>query len=214
MEAPEGLSLDNETPGVSEFTVSFDELNKISRIMALKKQASLKAKRRNKVEFRRNNKNRPQEVSSKKLPRRYPTVLLNSKTVFRDPRFDSLCGTFNEKEFHDSYQFIDVIKDKERKELKKMLHKCGPSEAEKIKLLLSKMKNQDLEKKKKLNQLQEQEKEREHIIKALEEGKNPRFKTKAAKRFTELVSQYDSLKKRGKIEKYFKKKNKKTRFKE
>ncbi|GAU28037.1 hypothetical protein TSUD_264950 [Trifolium subterraneum] len=45
--------------------------------------------------LKRANKNRPMEASSKKLVPAFRDVIQTSKKVVRDPRFESLCGTFD-----------------------------------------------------------------------------------------------------------------------
>ncbi|MCH99021.1 ribosomal RNA processing protein 36, partial [Trifolium medium] len=45
--------------------------------------------------LKRANKNRPMEVSSKKPVPAFRDVIQTSNKVVRDPRFESLCGTFD-----------------------------------------------------------------------------------------------------------------------
>lgn len=52
------------------------------------------------------NKNRPMEVSCKKPVSRLREVIQAPKKVVRDPRFESLCGTFDEKQFKSKYNFL------------------------------------------------------------------------------------------------------------
>ena len=50
--------------------------------------------------MKRDNKNRPREMSSKKTVKRYRDVVgvsAENKNEKRDPRFDSMCGEFDEK---------------------------------------------------------------------------------------------------------------------
>ena len=50
--------------------------------------------------MKRDNKNRPREMSSKKTVKRYRDVVGLStaiKSEKRDPRFDNMCGEFDEK---------------------------------------------------------------------------------------------------------------------
>ena len=50
--------------------------------------------------MKRDNKNRPKEMSSKKPVKRYRDVVgvsAENKHEKRDPRFDSMCGEFDEK---------------------------------------------------------------------------------------------------------------------
>ncbi|KAG2677384.1 hypothetical protein I3843_12G097400 [Carya illinoinensis] len=72
----------------------------------------------------RANKNRPMEASSKKPVGRFREVVQAPKRVIRDPRFESLCGAFDAKQFRSKYNFLfkkydpDII-EKERKKLDK-----------------------------------------------------------------------------------------------
>ncbi|KAE8055254.1 hypothetical protein FH972_012106 [Carpinus fangiana] len=70
------------------------------------------------------NKNRPSEVSSKKPVSRLREVIQAPKRVIRDPRFESLCGTFDAKQFRSKYNFLfkkydPEIIEKLRKQLRK-----------------------------------------------------------------------------------------------
>ena len=65
-----------------------------------------KDKESKKIEFKRENKNRPREVSSKAKVGRLRDVvgfklgLAKKSDQKRDPRFDALCGSFDEKVIH------------------------------------------------------------------------------------------------------------------
>merc|ERR1719357_1486581 len=87
--------------------------------------ATAKAKRAEMAElYKRDNKNRPRETSSKKTVKRLRDVVglkADQKLDKRDPRFDNLCGEFDEKVFKDSYKFVDAIKAKELASLKSQL---------------------------------------------------------------------------------------------
>ena len=50
--------------------------------------------------MKRENKNRPRQMSSKKTVKRFRDVVgltTEKKVERRDPRFDNMCGEFNEK---------------------------------------------------------------------------------------------------------------------
>lgn len=54
--------------------------------------------RKSKADYKRENKNRPRETSSKKTVGRFKDVVgltSEQKSAKRDPRFDSLCGKLN-----------------------------------------------------------------------------------------------------------------------
>ena len=81
--------------------LSFEELQKLKEKLGTKKfnqtVKGQKAKDVKEVDYSRANKNRPREISSKsrKIERK---VVIQVPKVFRnDPRFDGLCGEYNEK---------------------------------------------------------------------------------------------------------------------
>lgn len=41
----------------------------------------------------------------------------------RDPRFDDMCGEFNEAKFRRSYAFLDELKAEEAAQVKKLMHR-------------------------------------------------------------------------------------------
>jgi ribosomal RNA-processing protein 36 len=78
------------------------------------------------------------EASSKRRPPRFidfGTIPRNSQRKFRDPRFDSLSGKFNEDLFHKSYSFVEEYKQEELKEINEQLRKeQDPEEKERLAL--------------------------------------------------------------------------------
>lgn len=104
------------------------------------------------AEFKRENKNRPREISAKKqvplLGKSKPT---KNDMGPRDPRFDSRCGDFDRDSFKNNYSFVNEIREKEISELKNQLKKLKSDQTEeknKVKLVLQRMQNQNLEEKK------------------------------------------------------------------
>jgi ribosomal RNA-processing protein 36 len=94
--------------------MSIEELQKLKERIGLKlfnkamekdqKKTGDKPSSRKRELFKRENKNRPREVSAKRQVPRFRDVVglsseMNTKTSLgkRDPRFDSLCGEFDEK---------------------------------------------------------------------------------------------------------------------
>ena len=99
--------------------------------------------------FKRVNKNRPQEISSKKavnqLREVFPIKKRNEEKQRRDPRFDEECGHFSQNIFDKTYSFLNDIKDKETKQLKKMLKKTKNEEKrQELSYLLQRLKNQKI----------------------------------------------------------------------
>lgn len=121
---------------------------------------SERANRPAKKEFKRENKNRPREMTSKRpvpLLRNDKPKAKDSAERVRDPRFDPNCGEFNAKKFKENFSFVADIKATELLELKGQLKESkDPKEIKKLKYLIQRMQNQNLEEKKR--------KEREHLL--------------------------------------------------
>jgi ribosomal RNA-processing protein 36 len=103
--------------------------------------------RSKKCSFKRINKNRPQETSSKRPVSQFREVFQIKKnsveTERRDPRFDEKCGSFNEKVFKQTFSFLNDIKDKEMNDLKKLLKKTkNETKRKEIEYLLQRLQNQ------------------------------------------------------------------------
>ncbi|KAG8228609.1 hypothetical protein J437_LFUL009314 [Ladona fulva] len=196
--------------------MSFEELQKLKEKLGAKvyNEAMFGKNKIKDKAFKRRNKNRPREMSSK-VP--IPIVPKQSvfKEKFRDPRFDSLCGKFNEKAFKSAYRFVNDIREKEKNQLKKMLHKeTDPDEQENMKYLLKRMENQEREEKMKEEKELVLREERETRIKMLKQGKLPKFKSKAEQKLNILVDRYEKLKKSGKLQKHIEKQRIKNKRKD
>lgn len=111
-----------------------------------------KKKQKPKLEFKRDNKNRPRETSSKKQVPLLGKVSTSKKGDGpRDPRFDNKCGEFDRDKFKEDYGFVNEIREKEISELKKELRELRSDqidERNKIKMVIQRMQNQNLEAKK------------------------------------------------------------------
>lgn len=163
---------------------------------------------------KRDNKNRPSEVSSKVVPllnpikKIKPQIKTTEEKVKRiDPRFDSLYGEFDKRVFDKNYKFLNDVKEKEKKKLQKKLKQKGSDERKnQVKLLLQRIENQDREKQK----MEAQEKikldQRQKRAEALKEGKKPQFLKKRESKLLQLVGQYEDLKSTGKLNKHIKQK--------
>lgn len=186
--------------------------------------------------FKRENKNRPREISSKKPISRFSETPKMKKNVPRDPRFDSLCGTFNEKAFKNAYSFVSKLKERDLQALKKQLSDTeDPKEIKKIKYLIQRLENQ-LREEKKLKERQEKDVEEKHeIAEAIKQGEKPIFKKKckflfvldsidrvsylinhcltsftAEKKILSMEAQYEELKNSGKLKKHMQRLRKKN----
>ena len=147
------------------------------------------------------------------------TIAPSNKKEVRDPRFDALCGEYDEKIFKTSYKFVDGIKAKELIELKKQLkdeqsNEQDEEKIEQLKYLIQRMENQVREKTK-INKQKEAEKEEKNRNRELaKEGKAPVFMSKAERKNKELVDKFEELKSSGRIDSYLKKKAKKNETKD
>jgi len=161
------------------------------------------------VEFKRDNKNRPKEISSKIKPRnkRMKPVIEQAK---RDPRFDPLCGEFDKKEFRSQYSFVDDVKSKELKLLKSQLKESHGEERNKIKYLVQRLENQERSKKIIEDKMKKADKERLEMKEKVERGEQIFFKDKKTLKEEELVEKYEKLKQTGRVDKYIQKKSKKN----
>jgi len=89
---------------------------------------------------KRDNRNRPQEVTSKRPVGRFLQVVQPIKKKSRDPRFDELSGKFNQDSFDKAYSFLDDYRKDEMEQLKKKMGKIkDPYEWEKLKTQQSKL---------------------------------------------------------------------------
>nr|CAI5856729.1 unnamed protein product [Callosobruchus analis] len=128
--------------------LSFEDLLKMREEMGAKlyNETVLGVKKRKiKSDYKRANKNRPRELSSrirpKQLKREFnqsvPSVKQNRP---RDPRFDPLCGQFDAKTFKSDYKFVHNIRIEEKKQLEKELKSCtDPTRQQKIKKLIQRI---------------------------------------------------------------------------
>lgn len=165
--------------------------------------------------FKRENKNRPMEISSKKTVSRFREVVPVKKKLSRDPRFDDLSGEFKEDLFKKAYSFLDDVKEREKEKIqKKMVKEKDPEKQQKLKLLYNRMKQQELSAKQK-NKQEEIEKEwKKKEQELVKQGKTPYYLKKADIRKLELAEKFRELKKSGKVDQYLKKKRKKNAQKE
>ncbi|XP_057830960.1 uncharacterized protein LOC131041777 [Cryptomeria japonica] len=164
----------------------------------------------------RANKNRPMEMSSKKPVGRLREVVQAPKKVIRDPRFESLCGNYDESRFKKLYSFIfDEELPMERKKLQKTLEKSkDPKAVEEMKKHISWIDNQ-------LRTVQEGNKYSEKLSEhkknekeAVKQGKRPFYLKKSEVRKQQLIEKYKSLKASGKLEAFLAKRRQKNAAKD
>lgn len=128
-------------------TLSFEDLLKMKEEMGSKLYNETvfgKPKTKPRKDFKRANKNRPREMSSKlkyfKRELNNGLAAVPKKSVSRDPRFDPLCGQFDDKSFKSNYKFVDKIRQNEINRLETELKSCrDPERKSTIKLLIQRM---------------------------------------------------------------------------
>lgn len=124
--------------------MSFEELQKLKLEMGTKLYSQtiseVKKKQNVNTSFKRANKNRPREMSSKRPEKIEINVPNVKKQQTRDPRFEPMCGTFDKKSFKENYKFINDLRKQEKEQLKKALKSTvDERERKKIKFLIQRL---------------------------------------------------------------------------
>jgi ribosomal RNA-processing protein 36 len=182
----------------------------------------------------RDNKNRPQELSSKRPVKRFRVAAgLSaedaSKKQIRDPRFDALAaGEAESSAWRSRYAFLTDKRRQEAQEIQERLdrsaaagkkrgrngaqrqrlheQRLSPDEEERLRAELSRMQNQ-LRAHDQMEQRQRTKSSlRKEEVAAVKAGKRPFFVKPAALKEQELVSQYEQLRSSGQLEKFMAKK--------
>lgn len=195
--------------------MSFEDLQKLKQKIGEKcyneTVFNTTSKKKLPAEFKRANKNRPREMSSKIKVSTFREVVLVNKDRSRDPRFDSLCGTYNERQFKHSYSFLTDIKKKEKEQLHRELKDTTDAQRRKdIKYLIQRLENQEREERRKAELEEKKKEERRKQINDLRQGRKPKFIKKSEKKVLDLVDRYEELKKSGKLLKHIEKQRKKN----
>jgi len=228
-ESPQQMSSKSHEEDTDRLAIREEISNlSIEELLALKEKIGSKLFDKNmgisksskyKDRFKRENKNRPrmEEIAKRPVRKHFDSVGVkpSAKKEIRDPRFDPLCGEFDDKIFKTSYKFVDDIKSKELIELKKQLKgEEDPEKIEQLKYLIQRMENQAREKGKLEKRKDDQKEEMKRNKELAKEGKAPVFISKSDRKKKELVEKFEELKGSGKIDKYLKKKAKKNESKD
>lgn len=199
-------------------TLSFEELQKLKEKIGAKvyKEALFGKKKEGDAPkiFKRENKNRPREMSSKKPVRMLQAIPTVKKKEIRDPRFDPLCGEFDKKQFAEDYNFLSDIRIKDIKAIRAELKETTDPERQiKLRRLLQRLNDQHKHTKRSKVEKEVVEKNREHIEQEFRAGKQPHFKNKSEQRVEALVKQYEELKKEGsgRIQRHLKRRQQKVK---
>ncbi|GFN94505.1 ribosomal RNA processing protein 36 [Plakobranchus ocellatus] len=131
--------------------------------------------------FKRENKNRPSELSARRpVPRNTPVA---KTKINRDPRFDDLSGEYNEKIFKSSYGFLSDVKLKEKQKLKKVITKTKSKDKKvHLKQLYNRMEQQEAAEKKKAKAEAMEKEWKKKELERVKEGKRPFFMKKSQKK--------------------------------
>lgn len=126
------------------------------------------------ISHKRENKNRPREMSSKKPVSRLRQVIPVKKRMTRDPRFDELSGTFNQEKFEKAYSFLDEVKANEKKQLQRELQKTKqPERKQQLDSLLKRMDQQEAAKKSLDTKREADRKRKKAELELVKQGKRP-----------------------------------------
>ncbi|XP_053984362.1 ribosomal RNA processing protein 36 homolog [Hylaeus volcanicus] len=197
--------------------MSFEDLQKLKEKLGTKvyNEALFGSRKVRKVDFKRENKNRPREMSAKKPVSRFREIVQIKKNIPRDPRFDGLCGTFDQKEFKKAYGFLTDVKKNDLQKLKKQLTETeDPKVIKKIKYLIQRLENQLREEQRRDHQEEKKNQDKTEIVEAIKRGEKPVFKKKTERKVLDLVSQYEELKTSGKLKKHIQRLRKKNLHKD
>ncbi|XP_016148447.1 ribosomal RNA processing protein 36 homolog [Sinocyclocheilus grahami] len=200
-------------------TMPFEEIMRLQNKVGTKAYnkiayGSTKAQKKNEP-MKRLNKHRPQEISAKKHVPFLRKVVPVKKMIPRDPRFDDLSGEYKPDIFSQTYKFINDIRQKETKIVRRKLGKAkSDTKKEELKALLKRMENQQ-----RARQRQEHEREKELHFKQKQrelvgQGHKPFYLKKSDKKKLELAEKYSELKKSGKLENFLSKKRKRNATKD
>lgn len=139
-------------------------------------------RKKSQSEFKRENKNRPRETTTKKqVPLHGGTKSKRKEQLNgpRDPRFDNRCGEFDRDKFKQDYEFVNEIRETEAEQLKAQLRSSANEEEKvKIKALLQRMKNQSREAQKLKERKEAKQQHTSKISAAIKTDKKPFFVSK------------------------------------
>lgn len=148
--------------------------------------------------FKRYNKNRPVEMSSKVAVH----MRRKRKEKRRDPRFEEECGVYDGERFKRQYGFLEGMREKEKRILvRRVKRERDPEKRRELEKIAQGIKGQ---------QVTEEEKDRIRRVKqhAIKVTGTPFLNRSFLKKFS-LADKFQHLKKTGKLDKYIERKRKK-----
>jgi len=179
------------------------------------------SKKRQKV-FKRENKNRPREVSSKIPVSTSRNIFAVKKKIRADPRFEEgfdevqprnkIKAEHRVRQRERDYSFLENLRQKETFELEKKLgdKSMSAEDRQNAKKILQKIRSREVTKKQQKLRTDLNQKYSDFLRNAKESGQQVKYLTKKEKKKAELISKYNELKKTGKLDKYLEKKRKKN----
>ncbi|GIL84183.1 hypothetical protein Vretimale_15828 [Volvox reticuliferus] len=166
--------------------------------------------------FRRESKDRPVEMSSKRPVGRFREVIQVPRKKACDPRFDSTAGPPPVDAFRRRYSFLyNEMLPQEKAELQNKLKKeRNPNQRSRLQSQLQRveaaMRDEDL--RRRTQKLESEWKSKERG--AVAAGKTPYFLKASDKKRLALLAKYQELKERGKLDKFMEKRRKKNAAKD
>ncbi|KAL3154932.1 hypothetical protein ABBQ38_011464 [Trebouxia sp. C0009 RCD-2024] len=190
-----------------------------SRLYTVHKQSSTQPIGTSKVgksDFKRQNKNRPTEQSSKKPVPRHRQVLEVSTSKSRDPRFENLSGKFSTDQFRKQYAFVyDEALPEDKKDLKRQLQGTkDPGSREQLQTRLARVEQQIKEEQTRRQQQDQLKSHKAEELAAVKQGKQPYFMKRSETKRQQLIARYKHLKATGGLEKVVQKRRRKNAMKD
>lgn len=144
--------------------------------------------------MKREAKNKPMEMTSKRAVTRRREVVELPAAKRRDPRFDQMSGKLNQDLFEKSYDFLDKYKQDEEQMLKaQMLKEKDPEEKERLQQVLLRMvsqRNATKDSKRKQALQRERKRTEQDLVK---QGKKPFYLKKSDQKKLELIDKFKQL---------------------
>lgn len=120
----------------------------------------------------------------------------------RDPRFDPLCGNFNQDLFKKSFNFINGYKKTELTMLQKaMYEEKNKEEREQLKDLYQRQKSKLMQEEKDERKMEQKRRWKKEELELVRQGKRPFHLNRKQEKKMELIDKFEKAKKSGNSEK-------------
>ncbi|KAK9805361.1 hypothetical protein WJX73_006577 [Symbiochloris irregularis] len=161
-------------------------------------------------------KHRPAEASSKRPVKRLREVVEGTSSTHRDPRFDTMLGSFSDDKFKKRYSFLyDENLPDEQQELRKSLKKVKGAETQQsLKQQLKDVQRQIAEEQRRRASEKTAAEQKGQEREAVKAGKRPYFLKASERKRQALVQRFHELKSSGRLEKVMDKRRKKVAAKD